>query len=47
MSKELFWLVLTVAMTGLLWLPYINDRIAVRGLMLTKRAFCPHPYPEH
>jgi uncharacterized MAPEG superfamily protein len=35
MSKELFWLVLTVAMTGLLWLPYILDRIAVRGLMPT------------
>jgi uncharacterized MAPEG superfamily protein len=33
MSKEIFWLVLTVAMTGLLWLPYILDRIMVRGLM--------------
>jgi uncharacterized MAPEG superfamily protein len=33
MSKELFWLVLTVAMTGLFWLPYILDRILVRGLM--------------
>jgi len=35
MSKELFWLVFTVAMTGLLWLPYVLDRIAVRGLMPT------------
>jgi uncharacterized MAPEG superfamily protein len=33
MSSELFWLVLTIAMTGLLWLPYILDRIMVRGLM--------------
>lgn len=32
MSKELFWLVLTVAMTGLLWVPYILDRCAVRGV---------------
>jgi uncharacterized MAPEG superfamily protein len=33
MSKELFWLVLTVAMTGLFWLPYILDRIMGRGLV--------------
>jgi len=33
MSKEMFWLVLTVAMTGLIWLPYILDRMMVRGLM--------------
>ena len=33
MSSELFWLVLTVAMTGLFWVPYILDRIMVRGLM--------------
>jgi uncharacterized MAPEG superfamily protein len=33
MSTELFWLTLTVAMTGLLWVPYILDRITVRGLM--------------
>jgi uncharacterized MAPEG superfamily protein len=33
MPKELFWLTLTVAMTGLFWLPYILDRIKVRGLM--------------
>jgi uncharacterized MAPEG superfamily protein len=33
MSTELFWLVLTVAMTGLFWVPYILDRIMVRGLM--------------
>jgi len=33
MSKEMFWLVLTVAMTGLIWVPYILERTAVRGLM--------------
>ena len=33
MSKELMWLTLTVILTGLLWVPYILDRIMVRGLM--------------
>lgn len=33
MSSELFWLTLTVAMTALFWVPYILDRIQVRGLM--------------
>jgi uncharacterized MAPEG superfamily protein len=33
MPKEMFWLVLTVAMTGLMWVPYILDRIAVRGVL--------------
>jgi uncharacterized MAPEG superfamily protein len=33
MSTELFWLTLTVAMTGLFWVPYILDRIMVRGLV--------------
>jgi uncharacterized MAPEG superfamily protein len=35
MTRELFWLTLTVALTGLLWIPYILDRIRVRGLMGT------------
>ena len=33
MSKELMWLTLTVVLTGILWVPYILDRIMVRGLM--------------
>jgi uncharacterized MAPEG superfamily protein len=33
MSRELLWLTLTVIMTGLLWVPYVLDRIMVRGLM--------------
>ena len=33
MSRELMWLTLTVILTGLLWVPYILDRMMVRGLM--------------
>ncbi len=33
MPRELYWLTLTVILTGLLWVPYILDRIMVRGLM--------------
>ena len=33
MKTELFYLVLVTTFTGLLWLPYILDRAAVRGLM--------------
>ena len=32
MTKELFWLTLSTALTGLIWVPYILDRIMVRGL---------------
>ena len=32
MTPELFWLTLTVILTGLLWVPYILNRISVRGL---------------
>ncbi len=32
MSTELYWLTLTVLMTALFWVPYILDRILVRGL---------------
>ncbi len=33
MSYELTWLILTVILTGLLWVPYVLDRIMVRGIM--------------
>ena len=33
MKTELFYLTLVTAFTGLLWLPYILDRIAVRGII--------------
>jgi uncharacterized MAPEG superfamily protein len=32
MTRELFWLTLTVIFTGLLWIPYILNRCQVRGL---------------
>lgn len=32
MTRELFWLTLTVILTGLLWVPYMLNRIMVRGL---------------
>jgi len=32
MTRELFWLTLTVILTGLLWVPYILNRIQVRGV---------------
>ena len=33
MKTELLYLALVTALTGILWLPYIIDRTAVRGLM--------------
>ena len=33
MSKEIYWLTLTVILTGILWVPYILDRAMVRGLI--------------
>ena len=33
MKPEIFWLAVTAMMTGLLFLPYIIDRIRVRGLI--------------
>jgi uncharacterized MAPEG superfamily protein len=32
MTPELFWLTCTVILTGLLWVPYILNRVMVRGL---------------
>jgi len=32
MTPELFWLTLTVILTGLLWIPYLLNRSMVRGL---------------
>ena len=33
MTGELKWLTATALMTGLMWLPYVLDRMAVRGLV--------------
>jgi uncharacterized MAPEG superfamily protein len=42
-KAELFWLTLTTVLTGLIWLPYILDRFAVRGVMTT----LDNPSPRH
>ena len=41
MTTELFWLSLTLLMTALFWVPYVLDRIAVRGLWGTLSATPP------
>jgi uncharacterized MAPEG superfamily protein len=46
MPKELFWLTLTIAMTGLFWIPYVLDRCAVRGLMPTMGNPSPSDAPQ-
>ena len=46
MPRELFWLTLTAAMTALMWIPYILDRIRVRGLMETMDNPKPHAKPQ-
>ncbi len=46
MSKELYWLTLTVAMTGLLWMPYILDRIMIRGAMGATANPSPNDTPQ-
>lgn len=33
MTTELYWLTLTLLMTALFWLPYIGDRLSVRGFV--------------
>jgi uncharacterized MAPEG superfamily protein len=33
MKAELFWLTLTAVLTGLMFVPYMLDRMAVRGVM--------------
>jgi uncharacterized MAPEG superfamily protein len=46
MSRELFWLTANVVLTGLLWIPYILDRIKVRGIMGTLDNPKPHDIPQ-
>lgn len=46
MSKELFWLTMTCILTGLLWVPYMLDRIKVRGLMGTMGNPSPKDTPQ-
>jgi uncharacterized MAPEG superfamily protein len=32
MSREIYWLTLTVGMTSLFWIPYVLNRMVVRGI---------------
>jgi uncharacterized MAPEG superfamily protein len=45
MKTELLYLTLVTALTGLIWLPYILDRIAVEGL-LNAVGYPPNPKPQ-
>ncbi len=45
MKPELFYLALVTALTGLLWVPYIIDRLLVRGL-LDAVGYPEHPKPQ-
>ena len=46
MSRELFWLTMTVILTGILWIPYILDRVKVRGLMKAMDNPSPKDIPQ-
>ena len=46
MPKEFFWLMLTIILTGLMWIPYILDRCAVRGLSVTLGNPSPSDKPQ-
>src|ERR1700682_3380184 len=48
MTSELFWLTLTVILTGLLWIPYVLNRCQVRGLTaaLAEPSRNDNPHPE-
>ena len=35
MTTELYWLTLTVLLTAFLWVPYVLDRLIVRGMVPT------------
>jgi uncharacterized MAPEG superfamily protein len=35
MTPELYWLTLTVLLTAFMWVPYVLDRMAVRGILPT------------
>lgn len=45
MKTELLYLALVAALTGLLWVPYILDRIAVEGLV-NAVGYPPDPKPQ-
>lgn len=46
LSGEMYWLVLTVGLTGLLWLPYIGNRFKELGPPATHWFPLPDPPPK-
>ena len=46
MPKEFFWLMLTIILTGLMWIPYILDRSSVRGLAVAMGNPSPGDKPQ-
>jgi uncharacterized MAPEG superfamily protein len=46
MTHELFWLTMTIIQTGLLWVPYLVDRVMVRGLAATLDNPGPNALPQ-
>lgn len=47
MSRETFWLAVTAMMTGVMFIPYVLDRFAVRGILGTLANPDPHDKPQH
>jgi len=45
MKTELFYLALVAALTGIIWVPYILDRIGVEGL-INAVGYPPNPKPQ-
>ncbi|MCF8476758.1 MAG: MAPEG family protein [Pseudolabrys sp.] len=46
MTRELMWLTLTVILTGVLWIPYVVDRVITRGLMAAMANPTRHDKPQ-
>lgn len=46
MTQELYWLLLTVLMTALFWIPYLLDRLLSRGLLGTIKSDTPETGEE-
>jgi uncharacterized MAPEG superfamily protein len=46
MTKELFWLTMTVILTLVMWVPYVIDRAMVRGLWATLDNPAPRAKPQ-
>lgn len=47
MKPEIFWLSLTAMLTGVMFVPYVLDRFAVRGVWGTLKNPGPEDKPQH